>query len=197
MTLVSGGLDSTLMALLTNEEGVSQIPVFIDYGQRASGREWAACLRVHSKLKLPEPTRVDLSGYGQTIPSGLTNRKMRLVEDAFLPGRNLLFLVTGAAVAFSRGANAVAIGLLNEKSHLFPDQTTKFLSEAEKTIKLGLGAEIRVMAPLKEFTKAVALRLSKEKGIKGTYSCHAGGVKPCGVCVSCLERLGAERSLTK
>ena len=39
VTLVSGGLDSTLVAKLAQEEGLRQHPLFIDYGQRSRDRE--------------------------------------------------------------------------------------------------------------------------------------------------------------
>ena len=47
VTLVSGGLDSTLMSMLIREEGVPLFPLFIDYGQLAVSREWEACKRLH------------------------------------------------------------------------------------------------------------------------------------------------------
>jgi 7-cyano-7-deazaguanine synthase in queuosine biosynthesis len=38
VTLVSGGLDSTLVALLARDEGLEQYPLFVDYGQRAKDK---------------------------------------------------------------------------------------------------------------------------------------------------------------
>ena len=35
VTLVSGGLDSTLVAKLAQEQGLQIFPLFVDYGQRA------------------------------------------------------------------------------------------------------------------------------------------------------------------
>ena len=43
VTLVSGGLDSTLVALLARDEGLEQYPLFVDYGQRAKDKELSAC----------------------------------------------------------------------------------------------------------------------------------------------------------
>jgi 7-cyano-7-deazaguanine synthase len=99
VTLVSGGLDSTLMAVLAKEESIQQFPLFIDYGQICKYREWSACKSVHLKLGLPPPVKMNLKGYGELVPSGLTNSLMRVYEDAFLPGRNLLFLLAGFAYA--------------------------------------------------------------------------------------------------
>jgi len=192
ITLVSGGLDSTLMALLANEEGLMQHPLFIDYGQRNLNRELAACRAVFLRYNLPSPNVVHLSEYGSLISSGLTNPQKRIYEDAFLPGRNLLFLTVGAAYAYQCDANAVAIGLLHEKNSLFPDQTNAFLLEAEKLITRVMSREIRILAPLMSFTKADIVYIAKEKEITGTYSCHAGTDIPCGICVACREYVGLE-----
>ena len=130
VTLVSGGLDSSLVSLLAKEEGIEQFPLFVDYGQICKEQEWRACRAVHKRLALPKPTLINLGGYGRRIASGLTNRKMRVYEDAFLPGRNLLFLLAGSAYACQVRASGVAMGLLSEEFHLFPDQTSEFTAKA-------------------------------------------------------------------
>jgi len=187
VTLVSGGLDSTLMSLLAQEEGVVLSPLFVDYGQLAAAREWTACTLLHKRHGLPTVTRMDVSGYGRAVPSGITDGTMRVNEDAFLPGRNLLFLLCGAAYAYRVRAEGVAIGLLNPENRLFPDQTDDFLRKAEDVIETAMGRRFRVLAPLIEFTKADVLALAAARGLHDTYSCHAGTSEPCGKCVACIE----------
>lgn len=187
VTLVSGGIDSTLMSLLAHEEGVRLAPLFIDYGQLGATREWAACKLLHEKHDLPSAILMDVAGFGAVVPSGITTSSMRINEDAFLPGRNLLLLLCGAAYAFRLQANAVAIGLLHPKNSLFPDQTEAFLRKAEDMIEITMQKRISVLAPLIEFTKADVLSMAKARGLRDTYSCHAGGADPCGKCVSCIE----------
>src|SRR5688572_23342188 len=141
------------MAVLAKEAGLEQIPLFIDYGQRARERELAACRRTFRRFDLPEPQIADLSGFGLLIRSGLTDLRMHVMEDAFTPGRNLLFLLIGAAYGYTVGAEGVAIGLLDEASIIFPDQTTDFLSSVESLLSKSLGSNIKVLAPLRGFTK--------------------------------------------
>jgi 7-cyano-7-deazaguanine synthase len=86
VNLVSGGLDSTLIGVMAREEGVEVYPLFIDYGQRAARKEWDTCQRVHAQLGLPTPTRMDVSGFGRVIHSGLTSTSLDVKEDAFTPG---------------------------------------------------------------------------------------------------------------
>ena len=154
---------------------------------RSAEKEWAACLAQMKGHGLPEPARMDLSGYGRVFPSGLTSDRLRLDEDAFLPGRNLLLLVAGGAYAYRVRANAVAIGLLDETAHLFPDQTAAFLCAAETAIETALGYHLAVVAPLLSISKSEVLALVRVRGISGTYSCHAGTDDPCGSCISCRE----------
>jgi 7-cyano-7-deazaguanine synthase len=193
VTLTSGGLDSTLVAVLAKEDGIEQFPLFIDYGQICRDQELEACIRVFSRLGLPNPEVMNLAGFGKLIPSGLTDRGMRTNEDAFLPGRNLLFLLAGCAYAYKTKSNGVAIGFLSEQSHIFPDQTIEFLKSTQALITFAMGYSVKIVAPLMDFTKRDVILLAKEKGIDETYSCHAGTIPPCGKCVSCQERIQASR----
>lgn len=187
VNLVSGGLDSTLAGIFANEEGLQVYPLFIDYGQRAAEREWKACQMVHEQLGLAMPVKMDLSGFGDVIKSGLTSDEMDIKAEAFTPGRNLLLLLIGSAYAYQVGASAVSIGLLAERFSLFPDQRSEFIKQAELAIEAALGRHIKVLTPLAEFSKADVVALGIQKRISGTYSCHAGGNESCGQCISCLE----------
>lgn len=187
VNLVSGGLDSTLIGVMAQEEGLEHFPLFIDYGQRAARKEWETCKLVHDALGLPTPLRMDLSGFGRVIASGLTRAELDIKNDAFTPGRNLIFLLMGSAYAYQQGASSVAIGLLAEESSLFPDQKPEFVAQAEICISAAMGRQIKVITPLIDFHKADVVTLAQTKGITGTYSCHTGNSEPCGRCIACLE----------
>ena len=187
VTLVSGGFDSTLMSLMAHEEGATLFPLFVDYGHLGASKEWAACQRLHEQFGLPPVTYMDLSGFGKIIPSGLTDISLRINEDAFLPGRNLLFVLAGAAHACQVQAGSIALGLLNPADHLFPDQTKGFVEKCEGMIETAMGRRIHVLTPLIEFSKKDVLMMARDREIRHTYSCHAGGDKPCGVCIACVE----------
>ena len=172
---------------MAQEAGLEIYPLFVDYGQLAAVKEWEACQRIHREFSLPLVKYMDLSGFGKSIPSGITDRSWRLSEDAFLPGRNLMFVVAGAAHAFRVGADGVAIGLLNPKYQLFPDQTKEFVEGCEAIVERAMGKRISVIAPLIGFSKADVVVMARDRGVSHTYSCHAGGDDPCGVCVACAE----------
>lgn len=190
--LVSGGFDSTLMSIMAHEEGIAQFPLFLDYGQLGAEKEWSVCQRLHKQFGLRQVTHMDLSGFGKTIPSGLTNASLRINEDAFLPGRNLLFALAGAAHAFKVHADAIALGLLDPADHLFPDQTKAFVEECEKMIETAMGKRIAVLTPLIEFSKSDVLAMARARGLQDAYSCHSGDDTPCGICIACVEIANAE-----
>jgi len=199
VTLVSGGLDSTLMCLLLKERNVEQIPVFINYGQLALENEWNTCKNVFQSLTLPNPIQVNLEGYGNTIKSGITDKAKHVSEEAFLPGRNMLFLLVGAAISRHHGGTFVSIGLLSEEFSLFPDQRSQFIKSMERTLELALGGHIIILTPLSEFSKVDSIILAKEMGmdIEKSYYCHQGSNIPCGNCISCKERIDAMKIINQ
>ncbi len=185
--LASGGLDSTLSAILAVEQGLEVHPLFVDYGQMAKDRELDACRVNYKYYGVPEPKVVNVKGFGELYPSGLTNKNMDIFEDAFLPGRTMLFLLVGATYACNVCANSISIGFFSAELSLFPDQTNVFLGKAQELITMMTGRELQILAPLMDFTKRDVVALAEKKGIIGTYSCHAGGEVPCGVCIACKE----------
>lgn len=185
--LLSGGIDSCLMSILTKEAGVEQKALFINYGQLNYEREYEAVVKHAKRFELSKPTLMDISAFGQSITSGLTDHKKHIVDEAFLPGRNLLLLLIGSAYAFHNNCKSVSIGLLKEDTAIFPDQTDDFINSAEYAISKAMGKSIDIVTPLRDFYKSDVVSLAEEKGIIDSYSCHAGTEQPCGICISCLE----------
>lgn len=189
VALVSGGVDSLVMCKLLTGQGEEVLPLFVDYGQLAAENEWEACKNVLGASDLPEPEKVDISGYGKLIQSGITSGKRDLRSDAFLPGRNLLFLVVASSYALQKGMRNVAIGLLSEGGHLFPDQTQEFIVNANFAINSALGEPFTIITPLINFNKKDVVNLARKHNlpIKKTYSCHLGKEKYCEKCIACKE----------
>lgn len=181
--------------LLFKKRGFQLFPLFIDYGQLASTAEWEACQKVCSYLSL-EAKRINIHELGKGIPSGLTNKDLDIKKDAFFPTRNLLFLTLGAAYGYTKSAHVVAIGLLSNP--IFPDQTIEFVQDTKNTISKALGIDISILTPLINLNKIDVIRIARkyEFPIDYTYFCHYGNKEPCGNCISCIERIAAEKGLT-
>ncbi|PHQ69221.1 MAG: 7-cyano-7-deazaguanine synthase [Sneathiella sp.] len=187
VVLASGGLDSTLLALLASEEGYEVFPLFVDFGQLAAKTELRHSIAAMEKNNLRKPVIADLNGFGELVPSGLTNSNLHIVDRAFTPGRNSLFLLSAASYAATIDANTIMIGLLDERFHLFPDQTKDYLEKAESFLSLAVGQSISIRAPLMAFSKQEVIAMAEAKNIGQTYSCHVGSDTPCGVCIACKE----------
>jgi 7-cyano-7-deazaguanine synthase len=186
--LSSGGLDSTVCLYLLRERGLNALPVYVNYGQRNLAREWGALSAACHSHGFPQPIRFDFPSFGTIIKSGLTDETLRLNEDAFTPARNLLFLVLAGAVASSKGnIRNIVIGLLSERTAIFPDQSDRFLKMTESVLTEALGARVEIHCPLRDLTKQDVLKLARARGISEFYSCHSGGDTPCGKCIACLE----------
>jgi 7-cyano-7-deazaguanine synthase len=192
VTLLSGGLDSMLLMNLLHEEEVEQFPLFINYGQLNYEKELEACKNGCSKLGINQLEIIDISGFGKSIESGLTNNTLDVNLDAFLPNRNALFLLIGASYAHRKKCSHIAIGLLNDKNSIFPDQTRSFLDIMEQTLTASLARNISIISPLMSMTKGDVISLAEHKGISNTYSCHSGTNEPCGICISCLEFINSK-----
>lgn len=192
--LSSGGIDSSVMMLMLKKRGCRLFPLFIDYGQLAANAEWKACQKVCDYLDL-KAVRMDVKGFAQLIPSGLTNDSLEIAKEAFVPTRNLLFLVLGSAYGYVKSALVIALGLLSNP--IFPDQTSDFVEESERTISKALGLDVKILAPLLSLNKLDVLRLAHRYDfpMEYTYSCHSGDKRPCGHCISCKERIAAEKCL--
>ena len=194
VVLSSGGLDSSLLMLMLKKDNHELFPLHINYGQHAEEREWFSCREICKYLEVAKPNRISLSGM-ETIPSGLTNRNLDIEKDAFLPTRNLLFATFGAAYAYSVSSTVVALGLL--ANPIFPDQTPEFVRATEACLNVALNKSIRLLTPFITLDKRDTLRLAlkHQLPLSITYYCHSGNEKPCGICISCKERIAAESAL--
>jgi 7-cyano-7-deazaguanine synthase len=199
ISLVSGGVDSLVMSKIIEDQGSTLFPVFLDYGQIAAEKEWDACREVFKECGLPEVFRANLSEYGKLFPSGLTDISKDIYSDAFLPGRNMLLLLIGCVYGYRKKGDAVAIGLLSEEEHLFPDQTEEFIVNANFALNSALFKEedkkLMIVTPLINFNKIQVIKLAEEYNIpiEKTYSCHSGKDAYCGKCIACKEILNSDK----
>src|SRR5687767_6438500 len=129
--LASGGLDSLVCLSLMRRHSISVLPLFIDYGQRSRERELSSLQQNCLDHRFPEPHVLNVSGFGASIKTGLTDPSKPVLEEAFTPGRNLLFITLAASVAYTKGARNIVMGLLSERTTIFPDQNDRFLRAAE------------------------------------------------------------------
>lgn len=185
--LASGGLDSTVCLQLMKNQGLEPLPLFINYGQLNYTKEFSALSRNCERIKVRKPIELDFRDFGAKLSTGLTDPSKHIVDDAFTPCRNLMFIVSAAAFGYKLGISKIVMGLLSESTAIFPDQSDQFIRVATEAISMSLGLQFEIVLPLRGLLKAEVVELGKQIGVTDFYSCHAGTDVPCGKCIACNE----------
>lgn len=201
VVLLSGGLDSTTALYWAKKQGWSCVALSVGYGQRHV-KELRSARLVAKKAGVPLH-EVTLSLPWLEASSSLVGKKKRLpdvplskigrggIPSTYVPGRNTMFLSLAASLADAVGATAVVIGANVLDYSGYPDCRPAYLRGFEKTARLGTRVSgLRVLAPLIALDKKGIVRLGREVGapLELTWSCYAGGARPCGRCDSCKLR---------
>lgn len=208
LTLLSGGLDSTLCAVLAvrahGKDNVSAISA--RYGQKHS-REIEAAEKVAAHLEIPFKV-IDLprifGGGGSTLveggpknPEASYNQisESEGVSPTYVPFRNGNLLSAAAAVALVDGAEYIYYGAHAEdaRSWAYPDCTPEFNGAMANAIYVGTYHKVRLVTPLQNLEKHQIVDMSwrLNSPIELTYSCYNGRERHCGTCPTCIGRIQA------
>ncbi|WP_086437386.1 7-cyano-7-deazaguanine synthase QueC [Altererythrobacter xiamenensis] len=205
VVLLSGGLDSMVVAALAKEAGFAIQALTINYGQRhlrelRSARDIAERLGVERHVELP----LDLRTFGgSALTDDIAVPKSGVSEDipvTYVPARNLVFLALTTAFAEASGAQDIFIGVNALDYSGYPDCRPEFIASFAETARLGTksgagGDAFTIHAPLQHLTKSdiakECYRLDLDPS--WSWSCYdpdEHGVA-CGLCDSCrLRRKG-------
>ena len=207
VVLLSGGLDSATAAAWATSKGYRLSALSIDYGQRHrceldAAKNVAASLGISDHVVLP----IDLAAFGG---SALVDPSMPVPKDradadighgipvTYVPARNTVFLSLALAMAETRGAGAIVLGVNAIDYSGYPDCRPEFLAAFGEVARLGTkagveGRPIELVAPLVTLSKAEIIRLGLSLGLDYglTTSCYDPDIdgRPCGRCDSCLLR---------
>jgi 7-cyano-7-deazaguanine synthase len=203
VALVSGGLDSLVVAGMAKAAGYRLFALTIDYNQRhrvelEAARRVAKALGAERHIILP----VDLTQFGG---SSLTDARILVPKDGVMPGipstyvpaRNTIFLSLALGWAEAVGAKDLAIGVNALDYSGYPDCRPAFISAFETMAKAATkagdeGEEFRVHTPLIAMSKADIVRAGVDLGLDLglSWSCYDPQLNewPCGACDSCRLR---------
>lgn len=202
--IVSGGMDSTVLAYQYDAHGHDLTLVSFDYGQRHV-RELAYAARTASALGA-EHVIVDLSGLGAMLPSALTSEGADVPHGHYaddtmratvVPNRNLIMLAVAGGLSAARGGGILATGVHAGDHPIYPDCREGFINAAELAIRLGTEgvgtSEVTLEAPFVRITKADICARGEVLHVpwSDTWSCYEGGDVHCGECGTCVERIEA------
>ncbi len=210
VVLLSGGMDSsTLLHYVARRLKVREIyALSFRYGQKHA-RELDAARWQAAAAGVTEHRVVDLSFFGDLTAgaSALTDATIPLprleeLDEAarrqpptYVPNRNMMLLSVAAAYAEARGVRDVYYGAQAQDRYGYWDCTTEFLDRVNTLLALNRGTPVTVRAPFMTLRKLDELRIGLELGVDyaHTWTCYAGGERPCGICPSCEERAAAFR----
>ena len=200
--LLSGGLDSMVVAGLAREAGYAINALTIDYNQRhrrelTAAAEIARHIGAVRHVILP----LDLTRFrGSALTDDIAVPKDGVGTDipvTYVPARNLVFLSLTLAWAEAIGVRDLFIGVNALDYSGYPDCRPEFIAAFQDLARLATkagaeGDDWRIHAPLQFMGKAEiaaeAARLELDAGM--SWSCYdpqADGMA-CGLCDSCRLR---------
>lgn len=214
LVLSSGGVDSTTCVGIAvkdvGSENVSTVSVF--YGQKHN-KELECADKIADFYNVKHYV-LDLSNVLQYSNCSLMKNSTEEIPmmsyaeqiekngegkvSTYVPFRNGLMLSSVAALAQSiypdddvdiyLGAHAD-----DAAGRAYADCSEEFTSAMNTAIVIGTYGKVRVVAPLVNLNKAGVVKLGLSIGVpyKYTWSCYAGGDKPCGHCGTCIDRAKA------
>ena len=211
LVLCSGGVDSTtLLAMAVERYGAENVyALSISYGQKHDKEIDAAkavaahygveqrfldlaaifadsncSLLAHSTEEVPEESYADQLSESNGKP-----------VSTYVPFRNGLFLSSAASMALSLGCSVLYYGAHHDDwaGNAYPDCSQEFVDAMNNAIVEGTGGELHMEAPFVQWSKADIVKKGLELGVpyELTWSCYEGGVRPCGVCGTCIDRIRA------
>lgn len=211
LVLFSGGVDSaTCLGMAVEKYGKEHVTALsISYGQKhrkeiAAAENIAAYYGVeHLKLDLERIFAYSdcslLSHSDKEIPqedyaSQIVHAEGKPVST-YVPFRNGLFLASAASIALSKGCEVIYYGAHRDDAagNAYPDCSGAFHHAMNEAIYEGSGKQLRIEAPFVNWTKAEVVKKGLEIHVpyELTWSCYAGGDRPCGVCGTCRDRARA------
>jgi len=216
LVLFSGGQDSTtcLAWALNRYDHVETLG--FDYGQRHAIEltmrpqllDSLRAMRPDWKSKLGEDHVLDLSLLAAISDTALTSDVAITMQEnglpnTFVPGRNLLFLTSAAALAYRRGISDLVGGMCETDYSGYPDCRDETLKSLQQAINLGMASKLTIQTPLMWLNKAQSWQLAATLGGEElvelirteSHTCYLGerGVlhawgHGCGTCPACELR---------
>jgi 7-cyano-7-deazaguanine synthase len=221
LVLFSGGQDSATCLAWALQRYPLVETIGFDYGQRH-----AVELTVRPRIlelfrerfpnwaeRLGDDHLVTMRELAQLSDTALTQAaEIRMsasgLPNTFVPGRNLLFFVYAAAVAYRRDLRVLVGGMCETDYSGYPDCRDDTLKAMQVALSLGMDQRFTIETPLMWLDKAQTWRLAHELGgellveliREETHTCYLGdratrqdwGVG-CGTCPACELRAAGWR----
>lgn len=205
--LLSGGLDSTTVLAIAQNEGYEVFALSFRYGQRHSVElEKATAFAKARGVSKHVILDLDLRSFGgSALTADIPVPKGHSVDDisagipiTYVPARNTIFLSLALGWAEVLGAQDIFVGVNALDYSGYPDCRPEYIEAFEHLGNLATKAgveghqRLKIRAPLVKMTKADIIRRGMELGVDfaETTSCYDPSPEgaPCKQCDSCLLR---------
>jgi 7-cyano-7-deazaguanine synthase len=203
VVLVSGGLDSTTVLAMAQQQGFECYTISFDYGQRHRAELNAAAntAKVMGALE-HKVISLDLRAIGG---SALTDDSLDVPEEeqegipiTYVPARNTVFMSIALGWAEVLGANDIFVGVNAVDYSGYPDCRPEYIEAFENMANLATkagveGNKLTIHAPLMKMGKNDIVKWGSANGVDYslTVSCYQADDqgRACGKCDSCRLRL--------
>ena len=199
--VVSGGMDS--ITLLYEKKDEIALGISFDYGSNHNHNELPLAAMHCQRLGIAHVViplgfmhqyfKSSLLESGANIPDGSYDEDN--MRSTVVPFRNGVMLAVAAGIAESNGLTKVLIANHGGDHTIYPDCRPEFIAAMDAAVKAGTFANVHVVAPYTNISKADIARRGSSLGIDyaETWSCYKGGDVHCGTCGTCVERKEALR----
>ena len=177
LVLFSGGQDSATCLAWALECFDHVETIGFDYGQRhrvelECRAEILAALSEDFPRwsgRLGDDHMIDLTLLGEISDTALTREKAIEMQasglpNTFVPGRNLLFFMTAAALAYRRGVRHLVGGMCETDYSGYPDCRDDALKALQVAINIGMDSRFVIETPLMWLDKAATWKLAQQLG---------------------------------
>ena len=225
MVLFSGGQDSATCLAWALDRFDHVETIAFDYGQtHAVELEVRTAFIAALKERFPEwggklgeDHFIDLSLLGAISDTALTrDKEIEMTEaglpNTFVPGRNLLFLTTAAAVGYRRDTKHIVAGMCETDYSGYPDCRDDTIKALQVALTLGMDKRYVLHTPLMWLDKAATWEMAEGLGgaalvkqiRRESHTCYRGDRTVlhewgygCDDCPACdLRKSGWERYVT-
>ncbi|MEO8484190.1 MAG: 7-cyano-7-deazaguanine synthase [Acidobacteriota bacterium] len=196
--LLSGGLDSGVLAAAEIDAGRDVWPIHMRAGLAWEDAEFAAITallaappfadRVHPLVSLSIDMR-DVYPSSHWAVEGRAPHYDEPDETVYLEGRNITLIAKAAVLCARLGVSRLVLGPL--AGNPFPDATPEFFATMARAMSLGLAHSLAIDTPFRALHKADVVRLGARLNLpfELTLSCMQPiGGGHCGKCNKCRER---------
>jgi len=216
LVLFSGGQDSATCLAWALSRYAHVETIGFDYGQRHAIELSVRPVLIEKmrqfspewQSRLGEDHMLDLGLISQLSHTAMTEdiaieMQENGLPNTFVPGRNLMFMLTAATLAYRRGLNVLVGGMCETDFSGYPDCRDDTMKALQVALNLGMNTRLKLETPLMWINKAQTWQLAEQLGgtalvdliREDTHTCYLGQRGSmhdwghgCGTCPACALR---------